>query len=273
MEAVRASYFAPADKIAQRFVAARLNGVALAEYPGPIPPNLEAAYSCQDAAIALWPDEVAGWKIGRIPQEYAQKLGAQRLAGPIFRREVRRSVPGVPVEFGIYVGGFAAVEAEYIFEIVRDAPAGKINWSLEDASGIAGRMFVGIETAGSPLSMINVLGPTVTVSDFGNNAGLILGPEVPDWRERTAAQLTCETFIYGKSVGAGGAKNVLGGLLESVRFVAGSCAERGRPLKAGMLISTGATTGIHEIITGQMARVEFNGIGSIQCVAKPAEKI
>ena len=272
MEAVRASYFAPANTIAQRFVAARLNGVALPEYPGPIPPNLEAAYNCQDAAIAIWPDEIAGWKIGRIPQEYVQKLGAQRLAGPIFSGAVHRSVPGVPVEFAIFVGGFAAVEAEYVFEIARDAPAGKVNWTLEDASAIAGRMYVGIETAGSPLSAINALGPTVTVSDFGNNAGLILGPEVRDWRERTPAQLNCVTFINGKSVGKGGAANVLGGLLESVRFVAGSCAQRGRPLKAGMLITTGAVTGIHDIATEQLARVEFNGIGNIQCVARPAGK-
>jgi 2-keto-4-pentenoate hydratase len=274
MEAVRASYFAPANKIARRFVAARLNAVALTEYPGPIPPDLVAAYGCQEAAIALWPDEIAGWKIGRIPPEHEQRLGAQRLAGPIFRREVRRSVPGLPVEYGVFEGGFAAVEAEFVFEIRQDAPAGKTSWSLSDASAIAGRMFVGIETAGSPLSTINTLGPTVTVSDFGNNAGLILGPEVPDWRERAPAELTCETFIYGKSVGAGSAANVLGGPLESLRFVAELCAMRGRPLKAGMLITTGAATGIHEVTRGQMARVEFNGIGGIQCVAtaRTAEK-
>jgi len=269
MEAVQVVHFASASRIAQRFVAARLNAMALVDYPGPIPPDLASAYECQEAAIALWPDEVAGWKIGRIPPAFEQKLGAQRLAGPVFRRGIYKSTPNTVVEFGVFMGGFAAVEAEFVFEIGHDAPAGQLRWSLNDAAAIVGRMLVGVETACSPLPTINALGPTVVVSDFGNNAGLILGPEVPNWRERLPAELTAETFIDDKSVGTGSAANVLGGPLESLRFVAELCAQRGRPLKAGMLITTGAATGIHDIVAGQKARAEFKGIGAIHCAAKP----
>ncbi|MDE2134328.1 MAG: 2-keto-4-pentenoate hydratase [Alphaproteobacteria bacterium] len=267
MEAVDPVRFAPANRIAQRFAAARLNATALDDYPGPIPPDLASAYECQEAAIALWPDAIAGWKIGRIPPAYEQRLGQARLAGPIFRREVLTAAKDKTVEFGVFVGGFAAVEAEYIYEIAKDAPAGQLRWSLNDAAAIAGRMFVGIETAGSPLAAINNLGPTVVVSDFGNNAGLILGPEVPGWRDRSSAALTCETFIQGKSVGQGAAANVLGGPLGALQFVAEHCAGRGRPLKAGMLISTGAATGIHDIVLGQKVRVEFKGIATIHGLA------
>jgi 2-keto-4-pentenoate hydratase len=238
-------------------------------YPGPLPPDLASGYECQEAAIALWPDVIAGWKIGRIPPDFEQKLGQARLAGPIFRREVQKATADKVVEFGVFVGGFAAVEAEYVFEIGKDAPAGQMRWSLNDASAIVGRMLVGIEAAGSPLATINKLGPTVVVSDFGNNAGLILGPEVPNWRERTPSDLTCETFIDGKPVGQGAAANIFGGPLGALQFVAEHCARRGRPLKAGMLISTGAATGIHDIASGQTARVEFKGIGTILCMAKP----
>jgi 2-keto-4-pentenoate hydratase len=35
-----------------------------------------------------------------------------------------------------------------------------------------------------------------------------------------------------------------------------------------MLISTGAATGIHDIVAGQKARIEFKGIGTIHCAAK-----
>lgn len=267
MEAVDPVGFAPANRIAQRFAAARLNAMALDDYPGPIPPDLASAYECQEAAIALWPDAIAGWKIGRIPPAYEPRLGQARLAGPIFRREVQTAAKNKIVEFGVFVGGFAAVEAEYIYEIAKDAPAGQLRWSLNDAAAIAGRMFVGIETAGSPLATINNLGPTVVVSDFGNNAGLILGPEVPGWRDRSPAALTCETFIQGKSAGQGAAANVLGGPLGALQFVAEHCAGRGRPLKAGMLISTGAATGIHDIVSGQKVRVEFKGIGTIHGLA------
>ncbi len=39
-------------------------------------------------------------------------------------------------------------------------------------------MFIGIEIASSPLQNINDYGPAVVASDFGNNAGLLLGAEV-----------------------------------------------------------------------------------------------
>ena len=269
MEAAETVRFAPAGRIAQRFVAARMNAMALEDYPGPIPPDLASGYECQEAAIALWSDAIAGWKIGRIPPAFEQKLGQTRLAGPIFRREVQKAIAGNVVEFGVFVGGFAAVEAEYVFEIAKDAPAGQMRWSLNDATAIVGRMLVGVEAAGSPLATINKLGPTVVVSDFGNNAGLILGPEVPGWRERTPSDLTCETFIDGKPVGQGAAASIFGGPLGALQFVAEHCARRGRPLKAGMLISTGAATGIHDIAAGQTARAEFKGIGTIHCMAKP----
>jgi 2-keto-4-pentenoate hydratase len=269
MEAAETVRFAPAGRIAQRFVAARMNAMALEDYPGPIPPDLASGYECQEAAIALWADVIAGWKIGRIPPAFEQKLGQARLAGPIFRREVQKATAAKVVEFGVFVGGFAAVEAEYVFEIAKDAPAGQMRWSLNDAAAIVGRMLVGMEAAGSPLATINKLGPTVVVSDFGNNAGLILGPEVPGWRERTPSDLTCETFIDGKSVGQGAAASIFGGPLGALQFVAEHCARRGRPLKAGMLISTGAATGIHDIASGQEACAEFKGIGTIRCMAKP----
>ena len=260
--------FEPAGRIAQHFVAARLDAIAVIDYPGPIPPDLASGYACQEAAIARWPDEIAGWKVGRVPPELETKLGQSRLAGPIFRRDVYRDAKDAVVEFGVFAGGFAAVEAEYIFEITKDAPTGQMCWSLDDAAAIAGRLLVGIETAGSPLATINKLGPTVVVSDFGNNAGLILGPEVPDWRGRAPSDLICETFIDGKPAGQGNAANVLGGPLGAMQFVAEHCAARGRPLKAGMLISTGAATGIHDIAAGQTARVEFKGVGTILCAAR-----
>lgn len=268
MEAVRKVQFA-GEGIAQQFVSARLKAVALSEFPGTLPPDLDSAYAVQDAAIDIWPDEVAGWKIGKIPPDHAAKLGAKSLAGPVFRKDVRYPVPGGAVGYGMFVGGFSAVEAEFMYEIGVDAPAGKTSYTTEEAMGLVKRMICGVENAGSPLATINVVGPLCVVSDFGNNNGIIVGAEIPNWRERNLADLTVETFIDGKLVGTGSAANVPGGPIESLRFVAELCASRGRPLKKGMFITTGAITGIHDVVPGELARVEFKGFGTIQCVASP----
>jgi 2-keto-4-pentenoate hydratase len=162
------------------------------------------------------------------------------------------------------------VEAEYVFRAGRDAPLGKTSWTPEDAVDLIDAMHVGVELAGSPLATINDLGATVVVSDFGNNHGLILGPEVPNWRAKLAKGLTCETFIEEASVGSGVANAAPDGPLDALVFLLGHLAERGRPLKAGQLVSTGAVTGVHDIRIGQRSRVSFNGSGDILCSAVKA---
>lgn len=269
MEAVLRPVSAAAEAIANEFVSARLKAVALNGFPGTLPATLDAAYAVQDAAIKIFPDAVAGWKIGKIPAELVAPLGSKSVSGPVFRKDVRYAAPGGTVEYGLFVGGFAAVEAEYMFEIGEDAPVGKTVWTTADAIAVVKRMVCGVEMAGSPLATINKIGPLCVVSDFGNNNGIIVGPEIPNWRERVLTELTCETFINGKSVGTGMAANVPGGPLESLRFVAELCAKRGLPLKAGMMITTGAVTGVHDINPGELARIEFKGLGAIQCVGVP----
>lgn len=258
-----------ARDIAGTFVAARREARALADFPGRPPSSLAASYRVQDEAIELWPDEIAGWKIGRVPAHQVAELGADRLAGPIFKKLVW-TANGQAVDFPIYENGFAAVEAEYVFRMGADAPFGKAQWTRDEAIALIGAMHVGVETAGSPLATINDLGATVVVSDFGNNHGLILGPEVPNWRAKLDKGLTAETFIEGASVGIGGASSANDGPLDALVFLLGHLALRNRPLRAGQLVSTGAVTGVHDIAIGQQSRVSFNGSGDILCSAVKA---
>ena len=243
-------------EIARRLVRARLDARALPHYPGTLPKSLEAGYSCQDAAITLWPGRVAGWKVGKIPDDWLDRMGEDRLVGPVFADNVQHAAVEA-ARFAVIDGGFAAVEAEFIFVLRADAPNGKTQWSDDEAAALVAALRVGVELAGSPLPDINRLGPAVVVSDFGNNAGLVLGPEIPDWRRRGDDSLRCETFIDGRSVGTGRASSIAGGTLAALSFALSRCARRGMPLRAGQLVSTGATTGIHDIRAGQHARIVF----------------
>jgi 2-keto-4-pentenoate hydratase len=183
------------EAVAEDFVRARLNAEALLDFPGPIPTTLNTAYAYQDRAMALWPDHVAGWKVGRIGPPWLERVGEDRLVGPIFRRGIRLAPPEAVIEFPVFKGGFAAIEAEFVFRLGADAEPDKTLWTADEAAQLISTVHVGIETAGSPLAAINELGPTVVVSDFGNNTGLLLGPAFADWRRRPLEALTCEAFI------------------------------------------------------------------------------
>lgn len=258
-----------AKGMAAEFVRARRTAGSFAKYPGAMPQDLDSAYRCQDEAISLWDDTVAGWKVGWIPEPLSQKFAAQRLVGPIFKRGIQHSTGVETVDAPIFAGGFAAIEAEFVFQLSKDAPANVAEWTAETARRFVKTMFIGIEIASSPLLNINDYGPAVVASDFGNNAGLLLGAEVPDWQARGLESMTCETRIEGAVVGRGNAAAVSGGPLAALAFALRCNARRGRPLRAGEYISTGAATGVHSIAAGQSAEAIFTGLGSLRCRAIP----
>lgn len=267
-----ATVFDPAA-VARQFVEARRAARALPAFPGALPPDMAGGYQAQEAAIGLWPDEVVGWKVGRIPLELQEELRAERVMGPIFRGNLWTPRPDAPTPLPVIDGGFAAVEAEYVYRLGRDAPAGKVDWTPDEALDYVADLLVGVEFAGSPLATINVLGPRVVATDFGNNAGQILGKVVPAWRERPQDIPPCHAWVEGELVGEGSPASIPGGPPASLAFLLGACAARGRPLKAGQLVTTGAASGIHDIRAGQTARITFGDLDEIRCIAVPATPV
>lgn len=261
---------------AARFVAARRSAAGLAEFPGPLPADLATAYAIQATATASWPDEVAGWKVARVPPALEETLGAMRYIGPIFARTVS-AADGGPLSFPVIPGGFGAVEAEFAVRIAADAPADKLDYSPAEAAAFIAAVHAAIEVAGGPLAPVNTLGPTASTSVFGNNNGLIVGEEIVGNTEgggvEGADALRAEVLIDGQSVGVGSAAKLPGGIAAAVAVALGMAARLGRPLKAGQWVSTGALTGVHSIAIGQQARVTFTGLAPMSGTAVAAEAV
>lgn len=258
-----------ARKIAAAFVEARLDVQVLAEYPGLHPETLEQAYAIQDAALPLFGNRIKGWKVGRINPPWLDHLGVSRLAGPIFEKSVAtvNSVPG-----RVFKGGFGAVEAEFVFRIGQSPKPGHSVFTASEAAELVDAVYCGFEIASSPFAGINSAGPLVTISDFGNNNGLLIGPKIPDWQSSDLDNWQVETLIDGVSVGTGSAATFPGGLIESVRFLLGNVAGRGMEIRPGMLVSTGAVTGVHEVTPGQHVEARFGDNIRIACDIGPERR-
>jgi 2-keto-4-pentenoate hydratase len=254
--------------IAESFVSARRAARAVDRFPGEVPASLAAAYAVQDAAIALSGDPIGGWKVGRIAPSLQAVVGADRLAGPIFAANIWRA-SDAPVRLPIILGGFAAAEAEIALEIGVDVPATARRWTLEDAAALVTSARSAIEFAGSPLATINDLGPHVVVSDFGNNAGMILGPELPNWRD-SLPDLECVSEINGRTVGRAKVGALETGPLESVRFLLENLGARGIAAPAGTWVCSGAITGVHDLAPQDRAVCSFGDTIAIAAIAAPA---
>ncbi len=225
---------------------------------------MASAYAIQEAAIRLWPDEIAGWKVGLVALAEQSTLHVTRLAGPIFTRGVVRAEADVRVPLPAIPSGFAAVEVELVAAVGSDAAPGKTAWTLEEAAALVREWHLGVEFAASPLATINDLGATVVVSDFGNNSGLVVGSSLDRTLLDDPSKVRCRTVIDGYQVGYSSAASLPGGPLEALRFLAGHLASRGRPLRAGQWVSTGAITGVHPVRPGQQAYVELIGRSRIE---------
>lgn len=250
------------QSIAQAFVAARRAGRALAAYPGTAPVDFAAAYAIQDAAIALDGRAILGWKVGRVHPPHAIVHGTDRLAGPIF---AATAAADAPIAMPVFANGFSAIEAELLFRIDR-LPASNPR-TLDDDAIMAhvGAVHVGVEIASSPYARINTDGPMVTASDFGNNGGLIVGRELPDWQTRNLAEVTAAVSIDGTEVGRADMAALPGGPIESVRFLLAHLATRVTPTAMPFWVSAGAISGVHPIAVGSSAIANFDDAQPIAC--------
>ncbi len=253
-----------AEKIAAAFVAARRDAVPLNVYPGDPPTGLSQAYAIQDAAIQLDGRTIVGWKVGRINAPLDAQLGCNRLSGPVFEDGLITGEPVAVLSMPVFAGGFAAGEAEFLLHV---APGWNGDVPTDDAATreIIDAVHLGIEVASSPYPGINADGPLVTISDFGNNLGVVIGPELVGWRDIDLCAIPVTTEVDGIVVGEATAAAVLDGPYGAVRFLLSNLTERGFDLSAGLWVSTGAVTGVHPVVPGQHVRASFGTNGSVDC--------
>ncbi len=250
-----------AREIAGAFVAARRSGTAIGAFPGDRPHDLASAYAIQDCALALWDRPVGGWKVGRINPPSDVRLGADRLVGPAFRDTILMAEDGLST-FRTFHGGFAAAEAEFMLRL--DPQPGPPPATREEAMAWIDEVRIGIEIASSPYARINADGPCVTIADHGNNAGLLLGQNVPRVMWDRLDEIEATLAIDGEEVGRASTATMLDGPFGAARFLIANLMSRGIAIEAGWWISTGAITGVHPVSPGNSIRASFATLGSVE---------
>lgn len=237
---------AEARDVSAILVRARLAASALPGPPPGLPDDLGTAYGIQHHSIDRWPDTVAGWKVGGVPSDYVERFNETRLAGPIFSQTVVHATESCTASMPVFAGGFAAIEPEFVLRLGRTRD--------ED------RLYIGAEIASSPIPSINDYGPIAVISDFGNNNGLLVGPEIEGWRkERQPVTVVCE--IDGEQIASRDIP-VLGENVEAAReFLSALSDKLSFDLPEGSLVSSGAITGVHEAQIGARSKLDFGRFG------------
>ena len=257
------------DAISRALVNARLSARPLADFPGQLPQSLEQAYGIQTASIERWPDELAGWKVAKLTPDSRTRFGAERLAGPIFKSSINFAKPGSGLTVPVYDGGFAAVEAEIVLELGVTVRPSQRDYLDDELAGFLSAVYCGAEIASSPMAVVNDLGATSIASDFGSNAGVVVGPEIADWKSRLRDPMPVTVTVDDVEVGHADAVTIAEIPLQALQFLINLCARRGIDLPAGTLVSSGALTGVHKVQLSSAARVQFGLFGWFDLTFEP----
>ncbi|KEO87713.1 hypothetical protein EH31_06505 [Erythrobacter longus] len=244
------------QEISSTLVQARLGAGSLESFPGALPACLDDAYKVQALSRGVWPDKVVGWKVGGIAPKHRAVLGADYLSGPIYERQMFVAKPGEAARMPVFKDGFAAIEPEFILQM--------------GATPDADRVFIGAEIASSPIVDINGIGPLAVVCDFGNNNGVLIGPEIPGWQQLDGECVPVVAEIDGDIVGEKEVLDLPAAVERARAFLTDLATAKGISLPAGTLISTGAITGVHDSACGAHSTLHFGKWGdlSIELVAQ-----
>lgn len=243
--------------ISKTLTDARKAAKALPGYPGELLETFAEAYEVQRLSRGVWDDPVAGWKVGGVPADFIEHFGEERLTGPIFQRSVVTLQSDETAMMPVFEGGFSAIEPEFIIEL--------------GETRAQDRMYIGAEVAGSPIPAINDVGPIAVISDFGNNRGMIIGPEIHDWQNIDHAPVTVETHINGELIASRTVDDLRVDPRKALKFWLSHAEKNALDTAAGTYISSGAITGVHEAPIGAQSVLDFGRFGSVSLELTKAE--
>lgn len=224
------------------------------------PADVAAGYAVQRRlAERLRAIPPAGFKIGATTRQMQQYLG---LDGP-----VAGFVPGSSFNqsgFDVPYGPFNApgVECEIAVRLGADLPFGPTD-PARAADAVAAVM-PAIEIVENRYADLAAFGTPSLIADQVFHASGVLGDEVTDWRGLDLEATHGEMWVNGVSRGAGHGRDLLGGPMHALAWLAGSpAAEAFGGLKAGQVIWLGSVTPPIWLLGPSAIRVSFSGLGEV----------
>jgi len=252
----------PAEAIAEKLIQARKTKTPLSEFPGTLPSTPEDAYHIQDLCIKGWDDKIVGWKVAGLKAEMHEQFKAKRQSGAVFEKNLRFVDCSEHIHAPVYAGGFGAIEAEFVILLGDVSQLPTTGLTAEDVRGVIEKVFIGIEIASSPMKDTHKYGTFSGISDFGNNAGIIVGPEVTNWQEVDLSSINVSVTVDGEVVGNATAKPELDGPLGAITYLIEHLAQRGHKIEPSTYVSSGAITGAHRTELNVASEVTFEGYGT-----------
>ena len=240
------------QQAADILMAVRQGGPRVAGLGAAAPQTEAGAFAVQTEVLKRLGGRIGGWKCAAPP---GKPTSAAMLDAGFIRP--------APLHWPVPVGGQIGIETEIAFRLGRGFPKRATPYTLaEIQDGIAAALPV-VEMVSSRYVDTTKVTLAEAMADSISHAGLVLGAEVPGWRDMDLASLTvkqtCGGTVQVEKVGG----NPSGDPFTPLVWLANHLPSVGLALEAGHVVTTGSCTGLLYVDGHQRVTGGFAGFGEV----------
>lgn len=248
-----------AEACARQLVELRQNASRPQELPSHLQPaNLVEAYAAQQSAIALWPDEIAGWKIGATSKEIQALFQIDEpVYGPVFKRHVHPS----PARVTTVQYGHRMLEAEFAFRFRETLPRRQAPHTRERIRTAVDAVIPAFEIVEPRFAALTIGNIPQLVADFCANGGAVLAPPHTDWSTLDLPSCHVRLLVDGQFEKEGNGALVLGDPFNALEWFVNR--QQGPDIEPGQFVLAGTMIGIYTANPNQSVEADFGALGSV----------
>lgn len=238
---------------ARRLLNAR-KGAATARFRDVLPPDRAAAYAVQDAVVAQL-GAVGGWKVG------ARSPAMEPTCAPL-------PASGLLASDSALIGppwAMRGIEVEVAFRLGRDLQPADAGLPPADIAQAMDAVLPAVEVVETRLADWRDSDPLAQLADLQSHGALVLGE--PAALPPDAVNLrTMQAYLAfdGQPVASTRGANPAADVWRLLAWLAFHCVQRGQPLRAGQVITTGSCTGMLFAPDGARVTAQLEGIGRVE---------
>ena len=251
-----------ADAIARAIMAQHQAGEAFCNLTGDLAPvDLAEAYAAQARLHALHAEggrgALGGRKIALASKVQQELCGVDHpIAGGIFAREIVDSP--ATIALSDYHG--LGIEFEMAMRLDRDIAEGQ-SFDRDNVARVIASVHPAFEMIIDRSADYNDLSPLTMIADNAWCAGVVLGPEIPGWRDKDLNEL--EALLYWNDDAPAPARTGDADPLGSLAWVINLALQMGLGMKAGDTVITGSVIKTRYPVGPMKCRYEIDGASSV----------
>jgi 2-keto-4-pentenoate hydratase len=240
------------QQAADILMAVRQGGPRVAGLGAAAPQTEAGAFAVQAEILKRLGTRIGGWKCAAPP---GKPTSAAMLDAAFIRP--------APLHWPVPAGGQIGIETEIAFRLGRGFPKRDAPYTLAEIQDGIEAAFPAVEMVASRYIDTSKVTMNEAMADSIAHAGLVLGAEVPGWRDMDLKTLvvkqTCGGTVQVEKVGG----NPSGDPFTPLVWLANYLPSVGLALEAGHVVTTGSCTGLLYVDGHQRVTGGFAGFGEV----------